>query len=104
MAESEIQRDTLDALEAHGDVVWVKRINSGTATRGGRWIPFGFVGCPDIHGMHACGAPIYIETKDLGGEERKKQVEFIDLVKPYGARAGFARSVQEAIDIVEGRG
>lgn len=43
--------EVLKALKAHPAVSWCERMNSGVARVGGRFIRFGFTGCPDVLGM-----------------------------------------------------
>jgi len=45
-----------------------------------------------------------IEAKSSNGVRREKQKKFIKAVTDNGGRAGFARDVTEARDIIEGKG
>ena len=42
--------EVLKALSAHPAVCWCERMKSGAAKVGGRFIPFGWPGCPDVLG------------------------------------------------------
>lgn len=44
-----------------------------------------------------------IEVKTETGRVRPEQINFIDIVKKSGGRAGIARSVDDAMRIVDGR-
>jgi hypothetical protein len=44
-------REVLQALNAHPDVAWVERMNSGAAKIGNRFVRFGWKGCPDVLGQ-----------------------------------------------------
>ncbi|HKY46170.1 MAG TPA: hypothetical protein VJM50_23970 [Pyrinomonadaceae bacterium] len=46
---------------------------------------------------------VAIECKSLTGAKREAQVNFINAVTNNGGLAGFARSVQQGRDIIEGR-
>lgn len=69
-------------------------------TQYGDKIHIGVVGESDLHGHRADGKAIYLETKTPIGKSSEKQKKFIEAMKNSGALAGFAHSVQEAIDIV----
>ena len=42
--------EALKALSTHAAVAWCERMNSGAARMGGRFVRFGFKGCPDVLG------------------------------------------------------
>lgn len=44
----------------------------------------------------------FIETKNETGQARDEQIKFINRMKQLGHRAGFARSVEDAMKIVGG--
>lgn len=43
--------EVLKALNTHSAVAWCERMNSGAARMGGRFVRFGFRGCPDVLGQ-----------------------------------------------------
>ena len=49
------------------------------------------------------GRVVFIEVKGKGDKIRPEQIEFINEMRSCGCRAGVAYTVQEAIDIAEGR-
>ena len=53
-----------------------------------------------MRGHRNDGRAFYLECKTPIGRARKEQLSFIEAMKNSGALAGFARSVQDAIDIV----
>lgn len=58
---------------------------------------------PDMVGQRVA-VFVGVECKSETGKARERQVAFVDAVNRSGGRAGFARSVQDARDIIEGRG
>lgn len=67
---------------------------------------FGFVPTvitPDMVGT-TVAVFLGLEIKKVGGAIRPMQVNFVSAVNNNGGRAGFARSVDEARDIVRGNG
>lgn len=80
----------------------VHRTNSGLFyTPYGEKIRIGFPGQSDLQG-HRCkdGKCFYIEVKYENGRIKPEQERFIKAMQDSNALAGFAHSVQEAIDIV----
>ena len=60
-------------------------------------------GWPDLTGFRRSdGRAVFIEVKTAKGKPSPEQLKFIELAKRSGALAGIARSVQDAIEIVEG--
>jgi hypothetical protein len=57
-------------------------------------------GTPDLLFIGENGVVAFIEVKDDKGKTRKEQSDFISLVKSYGYRAGVARSVDDALNII----
>lgn len=107
--EQGVLNAVLAMLRLHPAVAWAARINSGAyKTPDGRFIRFGFPGCPDIVGQmkpaHSGGAGAFlaIECKSDAGRATDEQAAFIDKVKQFGGKAGIARSVDDALAILEG--
>lgn len=44
----------------------------------------------------------FIECKDDKGRPREEQIKFINLMRTYGYKAGIARSVEDALQIIQG--
>lgn len=99
MKETDIQNNIRVALSGYGLVL---RLNVGTfITQDGRHISTGLPpGCPDLLfiGKH-CVA--FIEVKTEKGRISKAQQHFIDYIRKLGHRAGVARSVEDALKIIE---
>ena len=77
------------------------RCNTGNFyTKYGQEIKIGQVGHSDLYGVRNDGRAIFLEVKTPIGRARKEQKNFIQAVKNKGALAGFARSVEDAINIV----
>jgi hypothetical protein len=100
--ETGIMRAIMLALSERGH--FVARGNVGLFfTKTGEPVRTGLpVGFSDLFG-HRGGDAVawYIEVKKPGGRIRKEQQQFIDAMLSRGAIAGIARSVDEAIAIVE---
>ena len=55
--------EVLKAIKAHPGVAWCERMNTGAARVGGRFIRFGFIGCPDVLGQLRDGRLLGVEVK-----------------------------------------
>ena len=113
MTEHELQNRIRVALSQYGIVF---RTNAGTFWQGKRvWsrelhatviaqtqaiggLPMGF---PDLLFIDRNGCA-FIEVKTPRGKVREEQEKFINLMRSYGHRAGVARSVEDAVDIIQG--
>ena len=70
-------------------------------TQYGEMINIGIKGESDLHGHRPDGKAFYLETKFKGTERhRPEQIKFITAMQTSGALAGFANSVEEALEIV----
>lgn len=113
VTEHELQNRIRVALSEYGMVF---RTNAGTFWQGKRiWsrelsqpvlaelqkiegLPEGF---PDLLFIDERGCA-FIEVKAANGRLRKEQKNFLDRVQAMGLRAGVARSVEDAINIISG--
>lgn len=66
-----------------------------------RLIRIGTPGFSDLHGHTPDGRAFYIETKTLTGRASEQQKIFLEQMRKSGAIAGQARSVEEAIRLIE---
>lgn len=115
MREQEIQNRIREALNPYGRFF---RINVGQAWTGETVIqlqdgdvliknarPFSTgipKGSSDLFGVTNSGQAVFIEVKTPTGRVRPEQEQFLSVMRSLGARAGIARSVEDAIKIVEG--
>lgn len=102
LTEHDIQNNIRLALAKEGILCF--RVNVGKVKlRDGRWfetgVPKGFC---DLFGFRKDGQIFFIEVKNKNGKPRDEQVKFINLVKSKGALAGIARSVEDAMKIING--
>lgn len=102
LTEHDIQNNVRMALAKEGIMCF--RVNVGKVKlRDGRWfetgVPKGFC---DLFGFRKDGQIFFIEVKNKNGKPRYEQVKFINLVKSKGALAGIARSVEDAMKIING--
>ena len=98
--ETAVQNRIMVALCEAGCVVF--RRNVGLFyTQDGRMISIGQTGESDLQGHRADGKCFYIETKTLTGPKRKEQEQFVEAMRKSGAIAGFARTPEQAIEIIK---
>lgn len=77
------------------------RCNTGNFyTKYGEEIKIGQVGHSDLYGVRSDGKAIFLEVKTPVGKASKEQKNFIKAMKKNNALAGFARTVDEAVNIV----
>lgn len=98
--ETVIQNAIRVALSKRGIVL---RLNNGVFyTESGQRIASGLPpGTSDLLFIGE-GRAAFIEVKTPNGRVTPAQQHFIDVVRSHGVRAGVARSVNEAIKIIEG--
>lgn len=101
MRESTIQKKIMIALSMAGCVIW--RNNTGVLkNEAGIPIKFGLCkGSSDLIGICPDGAFLAVEVKTATGKVSPDQRRFIAQVQTYGGRAGVARSVEDALAILE---
>lgn len=100
--EHDVQNEIRLALSKQGYCVF--RINSGKVkTDDGRWFDVGVPkGFSDLLAIRN-GKAYFIEVKNEVGRPTDEQLNFIKQMQTrYGCRAGIARSVEDALSIVEG--
>lgn len=101
MKELNIQRLIMLALSDAGCTVW--RNNTGALKdQDGRLVRFGLcIGSSDIIGMTPDGRFLAVEVKRPKGIVTDAQQNFIDHVIRKGGVAGVARSVEDALQLLE---
>ena len=100
--ESNIGNEICVALSRLGCKIF--RSQSGNFyTKYGDEIKIGVTGMSDYHGHRPDGKAFYIETKTKTGRASDDQKRFLRAMYNSGALAGIARSVDDAIEIIEGR-
>lgn len=98
MTEQDLQSMIRMELSKYGLVF---RTNSGKAySKYGTVINLMPEGFSDLLFCGYDGRVAFIEIKTPTGKVRPSQVKFIELMKKYGYRAGIARSVEEALEII----
>lgn len=101
-SEHDIQNEIRLHLSSLGYCVF--RINSGKIkTADGRWFDVGVPkGFSDLMAVKD-GRVYFLEIKNEVGRPSAEQINFIEVMQSrYGCRAGIARSVSDALKIVEG--
>ncbi len=89
--------EVLKALRAHPAVSWCERMNSGAARVGGRFIRFGFTGCPDVLGMLTDGRLLGVEVKSPTGKLRPEQSIILERIRGAGGVAFVARDLRDVM-------
>ena len=87
--------EVLKALRAHPAVAWCERMNSGAALVQGRFIRFGFKGCPDVLGQLRDGRLLGVEVKAQAGRLRPEQRLFLERIRCAGGVAFVARDCRD---------
>lgn len=98
--ESLIQNQIRVAISQAGHMIF--RANVGKVrTSDGRVFDTGLPkGFPDLFGFRPDGRIFFIEVKNETGKVRPEQKIFIEQMRKRGALAGVARSVEDAMRIV----
>ena len=100
--EHKIQNDIRVAVSHHGCTIF--RANVGKVKmENGRWFDTGLPrGFPDLFGWrHSDGKIFFIEVKNEMGRLRADQKLFAKFVEQFPVLYGVARSVEDALKIVE---
>jgi hypothetical protein len=107
VTEQQIQQAILLELGSRADVrVW--RQNSGMAVplsdKSGRPVRYGVNGCADISGMvtiDGLGVRLEVEVKSATGRQSPDQKRFEAMIRSRGGVYILARSVDEAVAMLE---
>ena len=89
--------EVLKALRTHPAVAWAERMNSGAAKVEGRFIRFGWRGCPDVLGQLKDGRLLGVEVKAQAGRLRPEQTLFLKRIRCAGGVAFMARDCREVL-------
>ena len=87
--------EVLKAIKAHPGVAWCERMNTGAARVGGRFIRFGFIGCPDVLGQLRDGRLLGVEVKAPKGKPSTEQTLFLERINQAGGVAFIARNCRD---------
>jgi hypothetical protein len=102
MRESDIQSQIMIALGEHPRIAWCYVTSAGSFRVRGGYMTVGVKGMPDILGqIKESGVLFGIEIKKDNGIVSEDQKYFINLINGSGGIAGVARSVSDAIKIIE---
>ena len=89
--------EVLKALNTHAAVAWCERMNSGAARMGGRFVRFGFQGCPDVLGQLKDSRLMGVEVKAPTGKLRPEQAVFLERIRGAGGVAFVARDLRDVL-------
>lgn len=93
-------RQIMVALSEKG--CFVLRTNSGIYySKDGTPVRVGFPGLSDLVGSTPDGRFFALEIKTPSGRASKEQLAFIKAMQNTGALAGFARSVADAMEVLQ---
>lgn len=102
-SEAQVLKAIRSALSLHPNVGMIFRMQSGVFSEGYRKIRVGQVGAADLMGVLKNGQAFAIEVKrEKGGQLSDAQRRYLNTVLASGGKAGVARSVEQAIAIIEG--
>ena len=87
--------EVLAALRCNPAVAWCERMNSGAVRIGGRFVRFGWPGCPDVLGQLKDGRLMGVEVKSPAGKLRPEQAEFIGRIRAARGVAFMARDCRD---------
>ncbi len=93
----------LELCQRHPLVAKAWRNNVGAMKIGDRYVRFGEPGTPDVMGFMKDGRFLAIEAKSEDGKLTDKQREFLANARDRRCIAGLARSVDDALAIIEER-
>jgi hypothetical protein len=89
--------EVLKALRTHPAVAWAERMNSGAAKVEGRFIRFGWRGCPDVLGQLKDGRLLGVEVKAQAGRLRPEQTLFLERIRCAGGVAFMAPDCRDVL-------
>ncbi len=95
--EAAALHEVLLALRAHPAVAWAERMNTGATVIDGRFVRFGWPGCPDVLGQMKDGRLLGCEVKAPDGRLRTEQAYFLERIKAAGGVAFVARGCRDVI-------
>lgn len=102
ISESQIKSEIRCELSKHGIMTFNMSSGKFLSIDGKRIVKIGVNGMSDLLCIFPDGQTGWIETKRAaGGVKRKDQENFIEAMKQQGCKAGFAKSIKEALDICE---
>ena len=101
--ESAVLAEVLQTLHASEKVAWARRMNTGAAMVGNRFVRFGFVGCSDILGQLRDGRLLAVECKSKRGRLEPEQEQFLSLVQKAGGVAIVARNCNDVLNALNER-
>ena len=93
--------EVLQALRTHPLVAWVERMNSGAVRIGGRFVRFGWPGCPDVLGQLKDGRLMGCEVKGPAGKLRAEQSVFLERIRCAGGVGFVARNCADVFRELE---
>lgn len=101
--ETGLQKEILDALAKHPRVGFIGRNTRGQfKTKWGGVVWAGLCnGATDLCGYLTDGRALFIEVKTPKGALQQNQAEFLENARKCGCCVGVARSVEEALSIVD---
>ncbi len=104
-----IEADLMRLIQVHASKLGARLLRNNVGAlqnKEGTWIRYGLgVGTADLVGwLTVDGAALFlaVEVKSESGRVSPEQTNFINAVRAAGGRAGIARSVQDAEDIILG--
>lgn len=101
-SESKIKKQIRLELSRYGIITIPTQVGNFLSMDGNRIINIGIPGMSDLMAIRPDGVVCWLETKcESGGKKSEKQKKFIEQMKKQNCKAGFCRSVYEALKICE---
>lgn len=103
-AETNLQAQIMLALSEAGAKVFRNNTGAYMDEKSKRLVRYGVggKGGPDLWGICTDGIALAVEVKTPTGRARPEQLLFLEMARKAGARAGIARSVDDALAILRG--
>ena len=98
--EAAALREVIQALRVHPAVSWAYRQNSGAAKVGGRFIRFGWPGCPDVLGQLTDGRLLGVEVKSRTGRPSPEQTLFLARINAAGGVGFIAHDLRDVLAVL----
>jgi hypothetical protein len=101
--EQGVVNAVMQVLRLHPKVAWRARMNSGAyKTPDGRFVRFGFPGCPDIIGQLRDGRILMLECKAEDGRVTEDQEAVLETCRENNGVCGVVRTIDDALAILDG--
>src|SRR4030095_4180271 len=100
--EQGVVNAVMQVLRLHPKVAWRARMNTGAyKTPDGRYVRFGFPGCPDIIGQLRDGRILMLECKAEDGRLTEDQEAVLETCRENNGVCGVVRNLDDVFAILD---